>query len=165
MGYRNKTYVIFDGDNDMWAYGFMKGWKQSEHIDFDFFDAHDVNGIRDGSSEETVKRRLRERLANTKQAIVLIGENTKYLYRYVRWEIDMCLEREIPIIGVNLNNSRRIDDRCPPILRNKDAMFVAYRARIIAYAMDEYFEKFKSAYRGHGDDWHYRDTIYSDLGL
>ena len=21
MGYRNKTYVIFDGDNDIWAYG------------------------------------------------------------------------------------------------------------------------------------------------
>jgi len=27
MSYRNKTYVIFDGDNDMWAYSYMKGWK------------------------------------------------------------------------------------------------------------------------------------------
>ena len=40
MSYRDKTYVIFDGDNDIWAYGFMKGWKKNEHIDFDFDDAH-----------------------------------------------------------------------------------------------------------------------------
>jgi hypothetical protein len=30
MSYRNKTYVIFDGDNDMWAYAYMKGWKANE---------------------------------------------------------------------------------------------------------------------------------------
>ena len=32
MSYRNQTYVIFDGDNDLWAYAYLKGWKQSEHI-------------------------------------------------------------------------------------------------------------------------------------
>ena len=30
MAYRNKTYVAFDGDNDMWAYAYMKGWKQND---------------------------------------------------------------------------------------------------------------------------------------
>ena len=38
MGYRNKTYVIFDGDNYQWAYRYMKGWITNEHIDFDFHD-------------------------------------------------------------------------------------------------------------------------------
>ena len=33
------TYVIFDGDNDMYAYRFMRGWKAREHIDVDFDDA------------------------------------------------------------------------------------------------------------------------------
>jgi len=56
MSYRNKTYVIFDGDNDMWAYAYMKGWKQNENIDFDFHDAHDLNVITDRASEESVKR-------------------------------------------------------------------------------------------------------------
>ena len=32
MSYRNRTYVIFDGDNDMWAYAYMKGWKESEQL-------------------------------------------------------------------------------------------------------------------------------------
>jgi hypothetical protein len=58
MSYRNKTYVIFDGDNDQWAYHYMKGWITNEHIDFDFHDALDVNEIRNGTQEETVKRKF-----------------------------------------------------------------------------------------------------------
>ena len=77
MSYRNKTYVIFDGDEDMWAYRYKRGWKANENIDFNFFDAHDLKPLTDRAGEDTVKRRLRERLGDTKQAIVLIGEKTK----------------------------------------------------------------------------------------
>ena len=42
MSYRNKTYVIFDADNDYWAYARMKGWKTLRNIDFNFHDAHDL---------------------------------------------------------------------------------------------------------------------------
>lgn len=77
----------------------MEGkWK----IDFDFYNAHDLNNLRDGSSEETIKTKLKERLKNTKQAIVLVGENTKNLYKFVRWEIDVAMSMDIPIIAVNL---------------------------------------------------------------
>lgn len=37
------VYVAFDGDNDKWAYGFMKGWKTNDRVDFDFEDAHDLD--------------------------------------------------------------------------------------------------------------------------
>ena len=30
--------MIFDVDNDMWAYAYMKGWNESEHIDPDLHD-------------------------------------------------------------------------------------------------------------------------------
>lgn len=30
MSYRNKTYVIFDGDNDLW------GWNENKYIEFAF---------------------------------------------------------------------------------------------------------------------------------
>lgn len=32
MSYKNKTYVIFDGDNDRWAYAYMKGWGQGSQV-------------------------------------------------------------------------------------------------------------------------------------
>jgi len=47
----------------MWAYAYMKGWKKNEHIDFNFFDAHDLRSLTDRASEETVKHHLRERFA------------------------------------------------------------------------------------------------------
>lgn len=115
MGYRNKSYVIFDGDNDMWAYRFMRGWKANENVDFDFYDAHDLKPLTDRASDATVKDRLRERLGNTKQAIVLLGDKTKNLYKFVRWELESCLKRDVPLIAANLNGlRRRDDDRCPP---------------------------------------------------
>ena len=39
MSYRNKTYVIFDG-NDIRYYRLMQAWKENDNIDFDFNDAH-----------------------------------------------------------------------------------------------------------------------------
>ena len=30
MSYRNKTYVAFDGDNDIKYYWLMKAWKQTD---------------------------------------------------------------------------------------------------------------------------------------
>ena len=128
MGYRNKTYIIFDGDNDndMWAYAFMKGWKQNDNVDFDFYDAHEMNRLLDGSSEETVKRKLRERLTNTKQAIVLIGDSTKDLHRYVRWELEACLDLGTPIVASNLNGKRKLDPNlCPPIIKGKPVVHVS----------------------------------------
>jgi hypothetical protein len=35
MAFRDPTYVIFDGDNDQWAYRYMRGWKANERLDFD----------------------------------------------------------------------------------------------------------------------------------
>jgi hypothetical protein len=86
MSYRNKTYVIFDGDNDRWAYAFMNGWKSNENMDFNFHDAHDIGPLTDRAYDDTIKARLRERFSNAKQAIVLVGENTKNLRKWVPWQ-------------------------------------------------------------------------------
>ena len=47
MAYRNKTYVAFDGDNDMRYYQLMKAWNQNDSTSFNFHDAHDINSARD----------------------------------------------------------------------------------------------------------------------
>ena len=164
MGYRNKTYVIFDGDKDMWGYRFMRGWKKNENVDFDFYDAHEINKLLDGSSEETVKRKLRERLANTKQAIVLIGDSTNNLYRYVRWELETCLNLGIPIVAVNLNGKRQMDPGlCPSVIKGKPVVHVSFKMKIIKHALDNFcdnFSKYKDMI-----DLYYKDSIYKDLGV
>lgn len=165
MSYRNKTYIIFDGDQDMWAYAYMKGWNKNNNIDFNFHDAHDLNTITNNSSEANTKRKLKERFSGAKQAVVLIGEFTKNLYRFVRWEIEVCHDLGIPVIAVNLNKLRKYDSNlCPPILRDADAIHVSFNARIIKYALDDFCEDY-SKYNGKGDNWYYKTSIYDGLGL
>ena len=166
MSYRNKTYVIFDGDNDMWAYAYMKGWKKNENIDFNFHDAHDLNTLTAYASEEHVKRKLRERFSSAKQAVVLIGDNTKNLYRFVRWEMEVAQRLDLPIIAVNLNGKRRYDsDLCPPILRDEYVVHISFKAKIIKYALDNFPSEYHSRKPSDGGNRHYGDDVYKKIGL
>lgn len=116
MSYKNKTYIAFDAGTDIHIYRLMTAWKENEKIDFNFHNAHDLNNLRDSSSEEQIKRKLKERLLNTKQVIVLVGENTKNLYKFVRWEIEVAIDLKLPIIAVNLDKNNDSTDKTPPIL-------------------------------------------------
>lgn len=166
MSYRNKTYVIFDGDEDMWAYRFMRGWKANENVDFDFFGAHDLTPLTDRASEETVRRRLRERLSNTKQALVLIGEKTKNLHRFVRWEMETCQNLDIPLIAVNLNGKRSQDsDLCPPIIRDTYVVHIPFKLKIIQYALDNFPGEYHRRKPQDNGPRVYNDPIYKKLGL
>lgn len=166
MSYRNKTYVIFDGDEDMWAYRYMRGWKANENIDFNFFDAHDLKQLTDRAGVDTVKRRLRERLRNTKQAIVLIGEKTKNLYRFVRWELETCINLDVPIIAVNLNGQRNQDENlCPPIIRDEYVVHISFELKIIQYALDNFPEEYQRRTLSDKGPRLYNGSVYTKLGL
>jgi hypothetical protein len=112
--YTNKTYVAFDADNDIRYYRLMQAWKKNDSTSFNFYDAHDLNNLMPYSSEDTIKAKLAERLRNTKVFVLLVGNRTKNLYKFVRWEIEQALKRNIPIIVVNLNSKRSEDSNlCP----------------------------------------------------
>ena len=89
--YRSKTFVSFDGDNDMHYYRLMQAWSANGRFDFRFSDAHDTNTARDTSTEETIRLRLRERMLNAKVVVWLIGDRTRYPYRFVRWELEQAI--------------------------------------------------------------------------
>ncbi len=164
MAYTNKTYICFDADTDIHYYRLMQAWKENEHHTFNFHNAHEINSLRDGSSETTIKAKLRERLQNTKVLIVLIGKNTMNLYKYVRWEIEYAIEKDIPIIGVNLNGSKIKDDLCPPILRDKLAVFVPFGQKIINHALNHWPEQ-HSVYKNANKtgSYNYIDSVYEKL--
>lgn len=167
MGYRNKTYVGFDADTDIISYRLMQAWKTNKHIDFDFYNVHDINSNLNLTSEATIKRQLRERFENTKDFVLLVGENTKYLYRYVRWEIDQAIERELPIIVVNLNMKRELDrELCPPIIRDGLAVHVSFNAAIVKYALDDWEDShYNKRKENDSQAYFYEASIYKKLGL
>jgi hypothetical protein len=145
MAYRNKVYVCFDADEDMRYYQIMKAWKEHRSIDFTFHNAHELFRIR-LFREDVIKRNLRERMKNTKLLIVLVGQKTRNLYKFVRWEIELALEYDIPIIAVNLNNKNRLDRNfCPPILRDKPVVHIPFKKACILFAMTSWLKYYKTA--------------------
>lgn len=166
MAYRNKVYVSMDADNDLHYYYLMKAWKQNDNTSFDFNDAHDINTILD-KSEESIKRGLQERFRNTKVFVLLVGEHTRYLYKYVRWEIEEAIKRELPCIVVNLNGKRSLDsERCPALIRDNLAIHISFNSKIMQYALENWPESFKERKEdGEKGSYYYNDDIYKELGL
>jgi hypothetical protein len=158
MAYRNKTYVAFDGDKDMWAYRFMKGWKSLKNIDFNFYDAHDLKKLTDKAKDETyIKRVLRERLKNSKEFILLVGESTKNLRKYVKWEIEIAIELDIPIIVVNLNDTNGMDENlCPKSLKTHLSIHGPFRKDFIVDALKDFSPNYKDHKKEYGTD----QTLY-----
>lgn len=140
------AYVIFDGDNDKWAYAYMNGWKVNKNIDFDYQNAHDLNNMTSRAQDEQyVKSKLRERMEKSSAVVVLVGEKTKNLYKYVRWELELALELGLPIIVANLNKKNRHDqDRCPAILRKECLVTIPYTLDALKHAMANW----PASYRG-----------------
>ena len=161
------TFVSFDGDNDIRYYRLMQAWSANERFDFKFYDAHDINTARDSSAEATIKRRLRERLRSARVVVSLIGNRTRYLFKFVRWELEQALEQQIPIIGVNLNGCKSQDlDLCPPIIRDELVVYVNFQPRIIQHSITNWPHSYSTlSQQGKRGPYYYTRQVYQKLGL
>ncbi|MHA1539951.1 MAG: TIR domain-containing protein [Alphaproteobacteria bacterium] len=132
-----KTYVAFDADTDIESYRVMEAWTKKNGDSFNFYDGQDLRDLMSTDSESAVKEKIAERISETKVFILLVGESTKNLHIFVRWEIDQAIKKKIPIVIVNLNGARKIDmDSCPAILRDKLAVHISYNQEIVQHAIN-----------------------------
>jgi hypothetical protein len=161
------TYVIFDGDNDRYAYAFMKGWKVNDRVEFDFRDAHDLGPMTGRAQEEAyVKSQLRKRMEVSDQVLVLVGESTKYLKKFVGWEIELALKLGLPIIVVNLNDKGSMDnDRCPTSLRTGYVVHISFKRAIIKHSLENFPSEFRGRDRASTGPRIYNDDVYQNLGI
>lgn len=169
MGYRNKTYIAFASE-DISNYRLMEAWKANEHIDFDFFDAHDLFISRDTSKPETIKRNLRERLKNAKQVVLLGSKDGKRKgsdgVSFLAHEIQVIIELNLPVVVANLDRDRTIDRNfIPDPLLNVDyyTLSVSFQPKIIKFALDNYVAAFAAGDKKGAH--YYLPKVYSDLGI
>jgi hypothetical protein len=164
---KDRIYTVFDGDSDIHYFYLLKAWTSNDNFDFEIKDAHDLNYAKDTSLEESIKAQLRARLQNSKAMLLLVGEKTKYLYKFVRWELEYALKNNLPIIAVNINGKRDRDiDRCPAIIRDELVVHVSFNNKIIKYALDHWpssYQKLKGA--GETGGRYYPDDVYKKLSI
>lgn len=143
--------------SDINYYWLMKAWKAHEHIDFDFRDCQLQSDI-NSEDERYVKDKCRRRLLMATKFVQLIGGDTRYKYKFVRWEAEVALEKGCTIIGVNLDRSRQMNvSTCPPVIRDIGAVFVPFSPRIIRHALESYV-------MNQSGNYYYQDSVYRALG-
>ena len=108
MAYRNGTYVAFHangtnipGKSDMDYYNLMKAWSAKTDDDFTMINSHDkASSVRDSSKKATLRASLQERLRNSKNMVLIIGETTRLDTDWVPFEIQQAVDSyKIPIIA------------------------------------------------------------------
>lgn len=124
MAYRNGTYVAFHangtnipGKSDIDYYNLMKAWTAKTDDEFTMNNSHDkASAVRDSSKKETLKNSLLERLRNSRNMVLIIGETTALDNDWVPFEIRSAVDTyKIPIIAAYTGYSRPI--RNPSALR------------------------------------------------
>lgn len=124
MAYRNGTYIAFHAEgktdptaSDIRYYRMLKAWHANDDVEFKFVNSHDkVSAVRNTSMAETIMRSLRERLKNSKNMVLIIGDTTKNDRDFVPYEITYAVDTcKIPIIAVYTGYSSILD---PSLLRS-----------------------------------------------
>ncbi len=124
MAYRNGTYIAFhaDGTNqpsksDIDYYYMMRAWTVNPDDDFTMINSHEkTSAVRDTSKKETLRARLLERLRNSKNMVLIIGETTKNDTDWIPFEIEQAIDRfRIPIIAAYTDYQRFLapGELCP----------------------------------------------------
>lgn len=108
MAYKNGTYIAFHAndtpnptESDIKYYNTMKMWKVRDDDDFSFVNSHEkTSSVRDTSKKETLRRALVERLNNSKNMVLIIGETTRFDTDWVPFEIEHAIDQcSLPIIA------------------------------------------------------------------
>lgn len=133
MAYRNGTYVAFHAegtniptDSDIKYFNLLKAWTAKSDDDFTMINSHEKNSaVRDSSKKETLRGRLAERLKNSKQLLLIIGETTKNDRDWVPFEIEYAIDKcALPVIAVypdykHILNPKALSDLWPVALRTR----------------------------------------------
>ena len=118
MAYRNGTYVAFHADNnnipggksDIDYYNLVCAWNANKHHDFKIVNSHEkTNAVRNSSMKVTLRASLLERLRNSKNMLLILGETTKLDADWIPFEIAKAVDDyQIPIVVAYTGVSSKI---------------------------------------------------------
>ncbi|MEM6676287.1 MAG: TIR domain-containing protein [Pseudomonadota bacterium] len=107
MAYRTGTYFAFDGlgqadptKSDFKYYATVQGWNANKGVEFKFANSHEkASAVRDSSKVETLKASIRQRLAASKNMVVILSRSTRKSGSMLSYEIEKAVDRyQLPLI-------------------------------------------------------------------
>ena len=107
MANRTGTYFAFDGlgetdpnKSDFRYYATVQSWDAAHCIDFKLVNSHEkTSAVRDTSKMETLRASITQRLASSKNMLVIISSDTRKSGSMLSWEIEKAVDYyELPLI-------------------------------------------------------------------
>lgn len=107
MAYRNGNYIAFDGlgetdptKSDFRYYASIQAWAAGKGHDFKYINSHDkTSAVRDSSLRVTLEARIRERLAASKNVVIILSDKTRQSGSMLSYEIEKAVDTfELPLI-------------------------------------------------------------------
>jgi hypothetical protein len=155
---RTGTYIAFDGlgktnptESDFKYYSTMQAWSTGKNIDFKFVNSHEKTAaVRDTSLRSTLESRIRERLAASKNCIVILSDDTRKTGSMLSYEIEKAVDLyETPLICVyvgyeKINVPSELSSRWPNALTTRinngtaDAIHVPFKKEILMTAINQF---------------------------
>lgn len=159
MANRTGVYIAFDGlgktnpaESDFKYYSTMQAWSAWKNIDFKFVNSHEKTAaIRDTSLRSTLESRIRERLAASKNCIVILSDDTRKSGSMLSYEIEKAVDfYKIPLICVytgyeKINAPLELYNRWPNSLATRindgtaNAIHVPFKKEILLTAINQFW--------------------------
>jgi hypothetical protein len=155
-----RTFISFSSSDSKY-YRTMMMWNANENIDVEFADFQLDEAI-NSQNPSYIKTVCERKIRRTDTFILLIGSDTWKKTEFVQAEVEVAIEKECRLIGMNINDCRMKDWLCPYFFADKGALFIPFSSRIGAHAL-KYWRKGTPAL-GTPDDWYYNDNVYTQLG-
>lgn len=183
MAYRNGTYVAFHaagtnqpGKSDIDYYCLMKAWTAKTDDEFTMINSHEkAAAVRDTSLHATLRNSLLERLRNSKNMVLIIGETTCQDTDWVPFEIEKAIDKyEIPIIAAYtvydnpIRNPKALAMYWPPALSSRinnetaHVIHVPFRKEALKSAISQFSHTNFPNGNGLGI---YKDEAYKSFGI
>lgn len=183
MAYRNGTYVAFHangtnipGKSDIDYYNLMRAWTANADDEFTMNNSHDkAAAVRDSSKKSTLRVSLLERLKNSKNMVLIIGETTLLDDDWVPFEIEKAVDTyEIPIIvtytgyGTPIRNPDALKALWPNALATRinngtaHAIHIPFKKAALLAAISQFSH---NAFPLGGGLGYYNDEAYRSFGI
>ncbi|MEL6830418.1 MAG: hypothetical protein AAFO63_09815 [Pseudomonadota bacterium] len=120
MANRTANYIAFDGlgetnpaRSDFKYYTSIRGWAAGRATNFTYVDAHDKTyAVRDTSRRPTLESRIRQRLAVSKNVVVILSDQTRKSGSMLSYEIEQAVDKfDLPLICAYTGYNRVFEPR------------------------------------------------------
>lgn len=158
MANRTGTYVAFDGlgetdptKSDFRFYGTIQMWAAGKGYDFKYVDSHDkTSAVRDSSLRTTLEARIRERLASSRNCLVILSNETRKSGSMLSYEIEKAVDTyNLPLIITytgrdTIINPSNFSGRWPSVLETRinnesaDAIHIPFKKGAINDAISQF---------------------------